>query len=104
MNETELRLKLIHAFSNPTRIQILELLKTESLHVSEIVVRLNGNQSNVSQHLACLKGCGLVEKQVVGKYAYYKITNEKIKTMLTLLDDIVSDIHTKLEACDYQID
>lgn len=104
MNENELRLKLIHAFSNPIRIQILELLKVEPLSVGEIVTQVKGTQSNISQHLACLRGCGLVEKENVGKFVYYKITNDKIKTMLALLDGIVADIHTDLETCEYDID
>ena len=47
------------------------------------------SQSSVSQHLACLKGRGLVTSRQAGKYVYYKLTTNSVKTLLTLIDTVI---------------
>jgi ArsR family transcriptional regulator len=64
MNQNQLQLdvkaKFIRGFSDKTRLQILESIREREKTVSQIVDEIQGNQSNISQHLACLKGCGII--------------------------------------------
>lgn len=73
----DVKTKFIRGFSDKTRLQILECIKNEEKTVSQIVEELQGNQSNISQHLACLKGCGIIVGRQEGKFVYYSLRNEK---------------------------
>ena len=81
---TDMKIKLIHGFSNKTRIQILECIKDQEKTVSQIVEEIKGNQSNISQHLACLKGCGIITGRNEGKYIYYSLRNQHIRDLLIM--------------------
>lgn len=59
-NYLDVKAKFIRGFSDKTRLQILECIKNGEKTVSQIVEELQGNQSNISQHLAWLKGCGII--------------------------------------------
>ncbi|MCM3169537.1 MULTISPECIES: ArsR/SmtB family transcription factor [Peribacillus] len=102
--DIDLKVKLIHGFSNKTRIQILESIKDQEKTVSQIVEELNGNQSNISQHLACLKGCGIIVGRNEGKYCYYSLRNQQIKDLLTMFDVVLQDVQNDVSCCERQID
>ncbi|GAF41525.1 hypothetical protein FC83_GL000063 [Agrilactobacillus composti DSM 18527 = JCM 14202] len=93
MNTYTLQLKLVHGFSNPIRYGILMALKTGEQNVSALVDAVDASQSAVSQHLSCLRECGLIEKRIDGKYCYYRLTSPKISQLLDLLNDAIGDFH-----------
>ncbi|WP_337019479.1 metalloregulator ArsR/SmtB family transcription factor, partial [Oceanobacillus massiliensis] len=86
------KVKLLHGFSNKTRVQILECIKSNEKTVSQIVDNIQGNQSNISQHLACLKGCGLIKGRQDGKYIYYSLRNQQVRDLLTMFDKVLEDV------------
>ncbi|MGM8216542.1 ArsR/SmtB family transcription factor [Bacillaceae bacterium W0354] len=102
--DIDTKMKFLHGFSHKTRIQILESIKTEEKTVSQIVEDLNANQSNISQHLACLKGCGLIVGRQEGKYVYYRLRNQLIRDLLTMFDVVLEDVQSNVECCDSHID
>ncbi|MFK9119528.1 ArsR/SmtB family transcription factor [Peribacillus frigoritolerans] len=102
--DIDLKVKLIHGFSNKTRIQILESIKDQEKTVSQIVEELNGNQSNISQHLACLKGCGIIVGRNEGKYSYYSLRNQQIQELLTMFDVVLQDVQNDVACCERHID
>ncbi|NOU73432.1 metalloregulator ArsR/SmtB family transcription factor [Paenibacillus sp. LMG 31458] len=92
--------KFIRGFSDKTRLQILECLKQNEKTVSELVEELQGNQSNISQHLSCLKGCGLIVGRQEGKYVYYRLRSEQITEMLNLIDLVFEQVGNEVDKCD----
>ncbi|MFU2017038.1 ArsR/SmtB family transcription factor [Peribacillus butanolivorans] len=102
--DIDMKVKLIHGFSNKTRIQILECIKNQEKTVSQIVEEISGNQSNISQHLACLKGCGIIVGRNEGKYSYYSLRNQHIRDLLTMFDTVLGDVHNDVACCDRHID
>jgi DNA-binding transcriptional ArsR family regulator len=96
----ELKAKFIRGFSDKTRLQILECIKDKEKTVSQIVEEVQGNQSNISQHLACLKECGIIVGRQEGKYVHYGLSNENIKDMLTMFDSVLSLVHDGVAKCD----
>ena len=103
-NDIDMKVKLIHGFSNKTRIQILESIKDQEKTVSQIVEEINGNQSNISQHLACLKGCGIIIGRNEGKYCYYSLRNQHIRDLLTMFDVVLEDVQNDVACCERHID
>lgn len=102
--DIDMKVKLIHGFSNKTRIQILESIKNQEKTVSQIVEEISGNQSNISQHLACLKGCGIIVGRNEGKYSYYSLRNQHIRDLLTMFDTVLGDVQNDVACCDRHID
>ncbi|MFN2745194.1 MULTISPECIES: ArsR/SmtB family transcription factor [Bacillus] len=103
-NKIDTKVKLIHGFSNKTRLQILECIKDKEKTVSQIVEEINGNQSNISQHLACLKGCGIIVGRNEGKYCYYSLRNQHIRDLLAMFDIVLGDVQHDVACCDRHID
>lgn len=94
------RTKFIRGFSDKTRLQILDCLLEEEKTVSQIVNAIQGNQSNISQHLACLKGCGIITGRQEGKYVYYQLANQKIKLLLAMFDEALEEVESKVACCE----
>ncbi|XQY92581.1 ArsR/SmtB family transcription factor [Metabacillus sp. HB246100] len=101
--DLDLKVKFLHGFSHRVRIQILDCIKHEEKAVSQIVKEIEGNQSNISQHLACLKGCGLIVGRQEGKYVYYSLSNHKVRDLLTMFEDVLVDIQTDVSCCENHI-
>ena len=102
--DIDMKVKLIHGFSNKTRLQILECIKDEEKTVSQIVEEINGNQSNISQHLACLKGCGIIARRNEGKYCFYSVRNQHIRDLLTMFDVVLEDVQHDVACCNRHVD
>ncbi|WP_372426877.1 ArsR/SmtB family transcription factor [Mammaliicoccus sciuri] len=101
MNDIELKAHFIHGLSNKTRLTILELLKLKEMTVNEIVEQSKISQSSISQHLACLKECGLVISRQEGKFVYYQIKNDQILALLQLIDSVVEDTEEDIACCQH---
>lgn len=102
--DSDTKMKFLHGFSHKTRIQILECIKENEKTVSQIVDDINGNQSNISQHLACLKGCGLIVGRQDGKYVYYRVRNQLVRDLLTTFDVVLEDVQNDVTSCKNHIE
>ena len=79
--------KTLLAFSDPTRREILRMLKKSARTVGEISERFDISIPAISRHLAVLKDAELVIAQREGKYIRYSLRNEKIEDMIELLKE-----------------
>lgn len=102
--DIELKIKFLHGLSNKTRIQILECIKEKEKTVSQIVDEVKASQSNISQHLTCLKECGLIVSRQKGKYVFYRLKSSLIKDLLTSIDIVLQDIQNNIVSCEYHFD
>ncbi|WP_246608673.1 ArsR/SmtB family transcription factor [Paenibacillus agaridevorans] len=96
----ELKAKFIRGFSDKTRLLILESIRNEEKTVTQLVEELNGNQSNISQHLACLKGCGIIVGRQEGKFVYYSLRNDQILHLLDAMDSVFLIVENEVQACE----
>lgn len=98
----EIKVKFFRGFADQTRLGILEALKDGEKTVSQIVEHTAGkcgNQSNISQHLSCLRGCGVIVGRQEGKYTYYRIRNKEIETFMKQADVVLRDITEEVWLC-----
>ena len=61
------------ALSEPLRLQIIELLRSQELCVCELCDRLDVSQSKLSFHLKNLKEANLVRSRQQGRWMYYSL-------------------------------
>ena len=71
------------ALSDPTRREILQLLRQGALPAGEIAEHFNMTGATISHHLSVLKNAGLVDAERRGTYIYYEIN-------LSVLEEILS--------------
>lgn len=95
----EIQAKLFRGFSDPSRLAILEVLQNGALTVSEIVEGTGLTQSNVSNHLACLRDCGLVIAEQKGRFVYYELSDKRVGQLLTLADELLADVAKGVYEC-----
>ena len=87
----QLKAKLFRGFADPSRLSILEGLRSGPYTVTEIVDMTGLSQPNVSNHLSCLRDCGLVIGEQNGRQVYYQITDDRVHTLLQYGEEILAD-------------
>lgn len=95
----DLRTKLFRGLSDSSRLAILNVLRARALTVNEIVERTGLSQSNVSNHLACLRCCDLVTREQQGRYVYYQLSNKRIAQLLDLADELLAEVAQGVSQC-----
>lgn len=76
------------ALSDPTRREILNLLKKQSLSAGEIAGHFRMTGATVSHHLAILKDAGLIRDRHEGKYIYYDLNLSVVEEVIGWLSDL----------------
>lgn len=73
------------ALSEPTRLQILNLLREQERNVGELAQLCGCSSANISRHLALLTQHGLVARESRGNSAYYAIADESVYQLCDLV-------------------
>ena len=77
--------RLGRAMADPTRSRILLSLLSEPGYPARLASDLGLSRTNVSNHLACLRGCGIVVAEPEGRRTRYEIAAPHLATALTAL-------------------
>ena len=67
-----------HALSDATRARLLLALRDAPGYPAELADRLGVTRQNLSNHLSCLRGCGLVVAVPEGRRTRYELTDARI--------------------------
>jgi DNA-binding transcriptional ArsR family regulator len=67
-----------HALSDPTRARLLLALRDAPGYPAELAALLGVSRQNLSNHLACLRGCGLVVAVPEGRRARYELADGRL--------------------------
>ena len=94
-----LKAKLFRGLADPSRLIILEALAAGPMTVSEIVEATSLSQSNTSNHLGCLRDCGLVSSVQHGRYVRYQLNDPRVAATLRLADELLADIAQNIYEC-----
>lgn len=73
------------ALSEPTRLQILNLLRSGERSVGELAQLCGYTSANISRHLSFLSQQGLVERESRGTSGYYRIADPNVYTLCDLV-------------------
>lgn len=74
------------ALSDPTRARILLSLNRTAGYPSDLAERLGVSRQILSNHLTCLRGCGLVVAVPEGRRSRYELADDRIGRAL---DDLM---------------
>jgi DNA-binding transcriptional ArsR family regulator len=84
------------ALSDPTRAEILLLLRDGPGYPSDLAETIGVSRQILSNHLACLRGCGLVVATPEGRRSRYELADERIAHAL---NDLIGLVLTVDPAC-----
>jgi DNA-binding transcriptional ArsR family regulator len=86
--------RILHAIADPTRRNILRLLKEKGgcsigkdvgLCASDIEQRVHLSQPTISHHMAILKKAGLVEARKLGQWMWYRRNEAALRQFVQTL-------------------
>jgi len=78
----------LKAMAHPLRLKILCLVGQNELMVQEIVEAVGTSQSNISQHLAVMRGRGLLASRKEANKVYYRIEDPRILKMIAMMREV----------------
>ena len=78
----------MRALSDPTRREILNLLKQDSMSAGDIAGHFEMSVPAVSKHLSILKDAGLIRDRREGKYIYYELNASILEEVLIWIESL----------------
>jgi DNA-binding transcriptional ArsR family regulator len=77
---------ILRALADPTRRAVFEQLARREMSVSELKAGFSVSQPAISQHLAALRGAGLVSERRAGRFAYYRAETGGLAPLVDWID------------------
>lgn len=76
---------VFRALADPTRRAIFERLIQGEAAVKDLTARFDVSQPAISQHLAALRGAGLVAERREGRLVYYRVEPKGLRPLVDWL-------------------
>jgi DNA-binding transcriptional ArsR family regulator len=86
-NLTETCYGFFHTLANPTRLAIMEKLRTGPMNVTAIAEALNQEQSMISHNLQPLERCRLILPERKGKEKLFRLNSETMEPIFKAVEN-----------------
>lgn len=86
--------------ADPTRSRILMTLLDGPAYPAVLADDLGLTRQNVSNHLTCLRGCGVVVAESEGRHARYEISDRHLVAALNTLMDVTLAVDENVQCMD----
>ena len=83
--------RTLKALADPTRREILNMLKKGKLSAGEIVEKFDITGAAISRHLSVLKEADLIYNKREGKFIYYEINTSVLEEIMLFITDLRKD-------------
>jgi ArsR family transcriptional regulator, cadmium/lead-responsive transcriptional repressor len=90
---------LFRSLGDPTRLAIVRQLTAGPARVVDLVEAVGSAQSTVSKHLACLRDCGLVASDPVGRASLFRLTQPALIDVLTSAEAVLEATGRAVALC-----
>ncbi len=91
--------KLFRGLGDPSRLSIVDALRRGPLTVSAMVEATGLSQSNVSNHLSCLRDCSLVVAEQAGRFVTYHLSDDRVGDLITTAESLLADVARGVYEC-----
>jgi DNA-binding transcriptional ArsR family regulator len=92
--------ELFQVLASPIRLAVVRLLLEGEQTVSGLMGELHIAQSRLSNHLACLRNCGLVQTRRHGNFIYYAIADPRVVDIVRMGEALATLNAQELARCD----
>ena len=90
---------LFRSLGDPTRLAIVQRLAVGPARVTDLVEAIGSAQSTVSKHLACLRDCGLIASEPVGRASLFRLTLPALVDLLACAETVLADTGNAVALC-----
>ncbi|QBI56175.1 ArsR/SmtB family transcription factor [Streptomonospora litoralis] len=90
---------LFHSLSDATRLAIVRRLAQGEARVADLVEQLGLAQSTVSNHVACLRDCGLVKGRPQGRQVFYALSRPELLDLLASAEVLLAATGSAVALC-----
>jgi len=90
---------LFRSLGDPARLMIVRRLARDPARVTDLVSALGLAQSTVSKHLACLRDCGLVISEPVGRASVFRLAQPALAEVLTAAETVLAATGNAVALC-----
>src|ERR1700739_5013946 len=90
---------LFRSLGDPTRLAIVRRLAAGPARVVDLVEAVGLAQSTVSKHLACLRDCGLVASDPVGRASLFRLSQPALLDVLTCAETVLEATGQAVALC-----
>jgi DNA-binding transcriptional ArsR family regulator len=90
---------LFHSLADPVRLSIVARLACGEARVVDLTRELELGQSTVSKHLACLRGCRLVDYRAEGRQSFYFIAVPELLDLLRSAEQLLQATGRAVALC-----
>ncbi|MFF9033889.1 ArsR/SmtB family transcription factor [Streptomyces sp. NPDC014892] len=94
ISDVEVLARFGRALADPIRCRLLLALRESPAHPSDLAERLGISRTRLSNHLACLRDCGLVVAVPVGRRTRYELADPRLGHALDDLRSAVVAVET----------
>jgi ArsR family transcriptional regulator, cadmium/lead-responsive transcriptional repressor len=92
--------RLFHGLGDPTRLSILLALLDGERRVTDLAETVGSSQPNVSNHLACLRECGLVvARPAERRQVFYSIAHPELRDVLLAAERLLARAGQQVVLC-----
>jgi DNA-binding transcriptional ArsR family regulator len=91
---------LFRSLGDPVRLAIVRRLSQGEARVADLVMELGLSQSTVSKHLACLRGCKLVDcRPGGGRQSFYSLAQPSLRELLASAEQLLNATGAAVAIC-----
>lgn len=90
---------LFHSLSDRTRLAIVRRLADGEARVADLVRELGLAQSTVSEHVGCLRDCGLVLGRAQGRQVFYSLARPELLDLLAIAETLLAATGNAVALC-----
>ncbi len=91
---------LFHSLADPARLAIVQHLAAHGpARVVDLTGQLGLAQSTVSRHLSCLRECGLVQVEPVGRASVYSLAQPALADLLAAAERVLAATGNAVALC-----
>ena len=90
---------LFRSLGDLSRLAIVRRLAQGPARVTDLVAALGLAQSTVSKHLACLRDCGLVASEPVGRASVFRLTQPSLIDVLAAAEEVLAATGSAVTLC-----
>jgi ArsR family transcriptional regulator len=83
--------KIFKALSDPSRLQIIDMLSCGEKCACDILEYFDFTQPTLSHHMKVLMECGIVNSRKEGQWNYYFLNNANCNKLAIFLMNIITD-------------
>ncbi len=81
----------LHALADPTRREILNLLKRSRKSAGDIAKHFSISNAAISRHLSVLKEADLIRDEREGKFIYYELNVTVLEEIMLWISELKGD-------------